>query len=179
MADTHHAAGQPHFGNRRRQLGWRNHLLHFSLLHFSLFNAPIPFPIAAPTTPAHGVWLAGVGNRLLAPRTPLRLCVIPKTRPSCPPPPSPMYIGWHPPSQSLALGGANRPSPFYIQWVFTIRGAVLCFFNSYSFLMSQQIRRAPTLGKFRASLVISGMPHVAAAYCASNRTVQGSRNRLI
>lgn len=33
--------------------------------------------------------------------------------------------------------------------------------------------------KFRASLVISGMPHVAAAYCASNRTVQDSRNRLI
>lgn len=137
IVDTHHAAGQPHFGNP--------------------FEAGrLAQPIASLFTfQCNPSLLCGAiaGNRLLALRTPRGLCVSPRYS---------RYNSCLPEFTGYPIG--HRHSIFSL--VFTIRGAVLSFFNSYSFLMYHQIRRLVALGTFRTGHVISGnagMPHVAQA----------------
>lgn len=116
------------------------------LLQFSLFNATLR-PCASLACGAVA------GNRLLALRTPRGLCVSPRYS---------RYNSCLPEFTGYPIG--HRHSTFSL--VFTIRGAVLSFFNSYSFLMYHQIRRLVALGTFRTGHVISGnagMPHVAQA----------------
>lgn len=143
IVDTHHAAGQPHFGNPFEAGRLAQPIA--SLFTFQCNPSLLRFL---------GVWcccwqqVVGPSNTS---RTVRESAVQQVQYHSC----LPEFTGY-------PIG--HRHSIFSV--VFTIRGAVLSFFNSYSFLMYHQIRRLVALGTFRTGHVISGnagMPHVAQA----------------